>query len=166
MHLRMMMSLALILLASACTQTGNSAFENAQLNSWPLESIGHSESTRTHIEIAAIVHRGGLREDRDELAKQVTVDRLLRYAAKLASERKQPRFSIEADLLTFRHAGRVKMGGIPVFSVDKMYFWYRAIMMFPDAATPVSSGRAVFETNAVMAAPKEPLLTLPPTALH
>lgn len=112
--------------------------------------------------IAAVVHRGGLREDQDELALRVTIDRLLRYAAKLANDRKAPRFAIDPEIYGWHY--RASRAGVVL--KDKVYPYIRAVTTFPDSARPASANTYVFETGAIMTAPKEPLLTLPPGALR
>ncbi len=161
MRLHIVAAIALGLLTGACYNTGDPALDMARWNSWPLESIGHDES-KGELAIAALVHRGGVREDHDELAQRITIDRLVRYAAKLASERKALRFALQTYIRSMPYEAPIF--GIfvkgDVWTKRKVYPYFRAIMTFPDAATPVPAGVAVFDTNTILTAAKEPLLTL------
>jgi len=156
MRLRVVAAVAFALLAGACINTGDAALDKALWNSWPLESIGHDEPGPNQIVIAALVHRGGLREDHDELAQRVTIDRLLRYAAKIAHERKATRFTINPDMRGAHYTAR--MAGVVV--KNKVYPYIKAVVTFPEAGQPVPELTYVFDTNTVMSAPKEPLLAL------
>ncbi|MGE0423187.1 MAG: hypothetical protein AB7O88_13030 [Reyranellaceae bacterium] len=162
MRLGSIFAIFLALLTSACINTGDRALDAARWNAWPLESIGYHEEAPGRVAIAAIIHRGGLREVHDELALRITIDRLLRYAAKLANDRKAPRFAIEPELYGWHYTA--SRAGIVL--KDKVYPYIRAVTTFPDTAKPASANAYVFETGAIMAAPKEPLLTLPPGALR
>jgi hypothetical protein len=155
---------ALMFLCAACALSENKALSDARWNSWPKESIGHHENSPGRFEIAAIIHRGGLRNIHDAAAFHVTVDRFLRYAAGLAKERNAPTFAItEARLMVstteFYRGPVITSASTPTFT-QRIPFMDGFITLLKEGEVP-SDAKAVLRTSDILSAPKETLLTVP-----
>jgi hypothetical protein len=112
----------------------------------------------TVLEIAAIVHNGA--PSRTELAQRLTLDRLIRYGARLADERKAARFAVN-NFAPFEVAISSSYGGIPTGTVR----WLCFLASVDLTGTISTSGfGAVFETSVVLGTPKDQIITLPTSA--
>ncbi|MBX3498191.1 MAG: hypothetical protein KF889_02010 [Alphaproteobacteria bacterium] len=163
MQFRTIAIVVLMAFLAACGErTGNAALDEALWNGWPGDSVGHVDNSAKSFEVAALVHRGGMIPDQDAAAIRATVDRVLRYAARQAQQRQAAQFEIRASLNSM---SRGVYRGSQRLATTR-HLWLQAFVALTDEGESPAKGSAVFRTSEVLAAPKEQLLSLPPTAVR
>jgi len=163
MRLKVVAAIALAVLVAACGErTGNAALDEALWNGWPGDGVGHVDNSPRSFEVAALVHRGGIFPDQDPPAIRATIDRVVRYAARQADQRKAPQFEIRASLNTMTrtmYRGSQRLG-------SSRLLWLQAFVALNDDGEVAAKNSAVFKTREVLATPKDQFLVLPSTALR
>lgn len=163
MRLRVVAAIALAVLLAACGErTGNAALDEALWNSWPGDSVGHVDNTPKSFEVAAVVHRGGMIPDQDPPAIRATIDRVVRYAARRADERKAGQFEVRMSLNSMTrtmYRGSQRMG-------STRHLWIQAFVALTEDGEAPAKNSAIFRTHEVLATPKEQLLSVPSGALR
>jgi len=142
-------------------RTGNPALDEALWNSWPGLGVGHVEKSPRSLQVAALVHRGGLFPDQDPPAIRATIDRVIRYAARQADERKAPQFDMQFSM---HQLSRTLYRGSQQMGTTRQLFIHAVVdLSAPD--TPPQGNAARFVVRDVLATSKDRQLTMPASAI-
>lgn len=158
---RIAVIISMMIAITACgDRTGNPALDEALWNGWPGPGVGHVEKTPHSLQIAALVHRGGLFPDQDQPAIRATIDRVIRYAARQADERKAPQFDMQFSM---HQLSRTMYRGSQQMGTTRQLFIH-AVVDLSAPNTPSPGNAARFIVREVLSTSANQQLTLPASA--